>query len=73
MCSSGCRRGSSISFDRFIRTTDADHYEASKAIWQRMADAGDIYLGSYAGWYSVRDEAYFAEAETVVERRRRSG
>jgi methionyl-tRNA synthetase len=55
-----------ISFDRFIRTTDADHLEASKVIWQRMADSGDIYLGSYAGWYSVRDEAYFTEAETRV-------
>jgi len=55
-----------ISFDRFIRTTDADHLEASKAIWQRMNDAGDIYLGSYAGWYSVRDEAYFAESETTL-------
>ncbi len=38
-----------ISFDRFIRTTDADHLEASKVIWQRMIDAGDIYLGSYCG------------------------
>lgn len=36
-----------ISFDRFIRTSDADHYEASKAIWKRMADAGDIYLDAY--------------------------
>ena len=40
-----------ISFDRFIRTTDPDHYAASAAIWQRMADHGDIYLDSYAGWY----------------------
>ncbi|MBI3215805.1 MAG: methionine--tRNA ligase [Mycobacterium sp.] len=55
-----------ITFDRFIRTTDADHLEASKALWQKMADAGDIYLGSYAGWYSVRDEAYFTEAETTL-------
>ena len=50
----------SISFDRFIRTTDADHLEASKDIWQRMDASGDIYLGSYAGWYSVRDETYFS-------------
>ena len=55
-----------ISFDRFIRTSDADHYEASKAIWQAMSDAGDIYLGAYAGWYSVRDERFFAEDETEV-------
>ncbi|BCQ07811.1 methionine--tRNA ligase [Mycobacterium heckeshornense] len=55
-----------ISFDRFIRTTDPDHHEASKAIWQRMADAGDIYLDTYSGWYSVRDERFFVESETRV-------
>ncbi|HEX7321353.1 MAG TPA: methionine--tRNA ligase, partial [Mycobacterium sp.] len=55
-----------ISFDRFIRTTDADHLAASKAIWQQMADAGDIYLDTYSGWYSVRDERFFAESETQV-------
>jgi methionyl-tRNA synthetase len=55
-----------ISFDRFIRTTDADHLEASKEIWQRMASAGDIYLDTYAGWYSVRDERFFVESETTV-------
>jgi methionyl-tRNA synthetase len=54
-----------ISFDRFIRTTDPDHYAASTAIWQRMAERGDIYLDSYAGWYSVRDERFFTEAETT--------
>ncbi|HYB37223.1 MAG TPA: methionine--tRNA ligase [Mycobacterium sp.] len=53
-----------ISFDRFIRTTDADHLEAAKVIWQRMADADDIYLGKYAGWYSVRDETYLSGDET---------
>lgn len=53
-----------ISFDRFIRTTDADHLHASTAIWQRMVDAGDIYLDAYAGWYSVRDERFFTESET---------
>jgi methionyl-tRNA synthetase len=55
-----------ISYDRFIRTTDADHYEAAKAIWQRMEAAGDIYLSKYSGWYSVRDEAYYGEDETEV-------
>jgi methionyl-tRNA synthetase len=53
-----------ISFDRFIRTSDADHYEACKAIWRAMNESGDIYLGTYAGWYSVRDERFFAEDET---------
>jgi methionyl-tRNA synthetase len=55
-----------VSFDRFIRTSDADHYESSKAIWRRMNEAGDIYLGSYSGWYSVRDERFFSEDETEV-------
>ncbi|HXA10729.1 MAG TPA: methionine--tRNA ligase, partial [Mycobacterium sp.] len=53
-----------ISFDRFIRTTDADHHEASKEIWRRMSAAGDIYLDAYSGWYSVRDERFFVESET---------
>src|SRR5579875_3331589 len=56
-----------ISFDRFIRTTDADHHRASKEIWRRMADAGDIYLDTYAGWYSVRDERFVTESETAVD------
>jgi methionyl-tRNA synthetase len=55
-----------VSFDRFIRTTESQHHRSSQAIWQRMADNGDIYLDSYAGWYSVRDEAYYAEDETVL-------
>src|SRR5581483_5241519 len=55
-----------ISYDRFIRTTEVAHYKASQAIWQKMADAGDIYLGNYEGWYSVRDEAFYAESETQV-------
>ncbi len=53
-------------YDRFIRTTEADHYAAAQALWRRMEANGDIYLAKYAGWYSVRDEAYYDEAETVV-------
>jgi methionyl-tRNA synthetase len=55
-----------ISYDRFIRTTEPAHHTASQAIWQAMADAGDIYLGRYEGWYSVRDEAYYGEEELIV-------
>jgi methionyl-tRNA synthetase len=55
-----------VSFDRFIRTTEEQHHRSSQEIWQRMAANGDIYLDSYAGWYSVRDEAYYAEDETVL-------
>jgi len=55
-----------VSPDDFIRTTEPRHHRACQAIWERMAAAGDIYLGKYAGWYSVRQEAYFDEAETTV-------
>jgi methionyl-tRNA synthetase len=55
-----------ISFDRFIRTTEADHHRASQAIWQAMEANGDLYLGRYEGWYSVRDEAYYDEEELAV-------
>ena len=55
-----------ISYDRFIRTTEPEHHVASQAIWRAMVDKGDIYLGRYEGWYSVRDEAYYGEEELVV-------
>lgn len=55
-----------VSFDRFIRTTEEQHHRSSQEIWRRMAENGDIYLDSYSGWYSVRDEAYYAEDETVL-------
>ena len=50
--------------DDFIRTTEDRHHRSSMAIWERMKANGDIYLSKYAGWYSVRDEAYYAESET---------
>ena len=52
-----------ISNDDFIRTTEQRHVHSSQAIWSVLQEAGDIYLDSYAGWYSVRDEAFFAEDE----------
>jgi len=52
--------------DDFIRTTEPRHYRASEEIWRRMEANGDIYKDAYAGWYSVRDEAYYAESETEV-------
>ena len=55
-----------ISFDRFIRTTDDDHKALVQALWHRMAANDDLYLGRYEGWYSVRDEAYYDEAELVT-------
>lgn len=51
--------------DRFIRTTEDAHKKAAQDIWSRLIESGDIYLGSYKGWYSVRDEAFYAESELI--------
>ena len=56
-----------ISYDRFFRTTEPAHHRASQAIWERMAANGNLYLDRYEGWYSVRDEAYYDEAELTGE------
>jgi methionyl-tRNA synthetase len=55
-----------VSYDRFIRTSEADHYSASQAIWKAMEERGDLYLDRYEGWYSVRDEAYYEEEELTL-------
>lgn len=55
-----------ISNDDFIRTTEPRHYAACQELWRRMDASGDIYLDRYSGWYSVRQEAYFDEADTMV-------
>src|SRR3954451_5125477 len=52
-----------VSYDRFMLTSEPDHYRASQAIWAAMEKNGDLYLGRYEGWYSVRDEAYYDESE----------
>jgi methionyl-tRNA synthetase len=52
-----------VSYDRFIRTSQQDHYRASQAIWKAMEERGDLYLDRYEGWYSVRDEAYYEPDE----------
>ncbi|CAM9596309.1 unnamed protein product [Ascophyllum nodosum] len=54
-----------FSNDRFVRTTDARHKAAATALWNRLQERGQITLGVYAGWYSVRDEAFYTEAELV--------
>jgi methionyl-tRNA synthetase len=55
-----------IGHDDFIRTTEPRHIEACQELWRRMEANGDIQLATYAGWYSVRQEAYFDEDETIV-------
>ena len=49
----------------FIRTTEPRHKKACIALWNKMLANGAIYLDSYAGWYAVRDEAYYQESELI--------
>lgn len=52
-----------LSNDDFIRTTEERHKKGVQHFWNLLVESGDIYLDSYAGWYAVRDEAYYAEDE----------
>ncbi|MDR3425783.1 MAG: methionine--tRNA ligase [Alphaproteobacteria bacterium] len=52
-----------FSNDDFIRTTEERHKKACQALWGELLKRGEIYLGKYAGWYAVRDEAYYGEDE----------
>jgi methionyl-tRNA synthetase len=54
-----------ISHDRFIRTTDPDHVRASIEMVKRAQAAGDIYKGTYAGWYCPGDNEFKTEAQIV--------
>lgn len=54
-----------FSNDDFIRTTEPRHIKAAQALWDELLKKGDIYAGKYAGWYAVRDEAFYAEGELV--------
>jgi len=56
-----------ISNDDFIRTTETRHKESVKALWNKLKENGSIYKGKYAGWYSMRDEAFYSEKELTED------
>jgi len=55
-----------ITNDDFIRTTEERHKKSCQALWQTLAANNQIYLGGYEGWYAVRDEAFYDEAELTT-------
>jgi methionyl-tRNA synthetase len=55
----------SISYDRFIRTEDADHVRGVQAFISKMQARGDIYKGAYEGWYCVSCEAFKQESDLL--------
>jgi len=52
--------------DDFIRTTEPRHVAACQDLWRRLVERGEITLGQYEGWYSVRDEAFYGEDDLVA-------
>src|SRR5215469_9939608 len=54
-----------ISNDDYIRTTEKRHIRGVQALWRELERRGEIYLGRFAGWYAVRDEAFYDESELV--------
>ncbi|MBE0701305.1 MAG: methionine--tRNA ligase [Acholeplasmataceae bacterium] len=61
-----------ISYDKFVRTTDEDHVISVQAIFKKLYDQGDIYLGKYEGWYSIADESFILEKD-IIDGRAPSG
>ncbi|MDR1031907.1 MAG: methionine--tRNA ligase [Holosporales bacterium] len=52
-----------LSNDDFIRTTEPRHITSAQAMWQKLEESGNIYKGTYSGWYSTRDEAFVSNDE----------
>ena len=53
------------SYDKFIRTTDADHEAQVQKIFKKLYDQGDIYKGYYEGLYCTPCESFFTESQLV--------
>ncbi|MBD5634759.1 MAG: methionine--tRNA ligase [Candidatus Eremiobacteraeota bacterium] len=54
-----------VSFDDFIRTTEPRHTTQVIAVFERLKESGDVYLGKYEGWYCTNDETFWLESKLV--------
>ena len=54
-----------VEYDDFIRTTEPRHERVVQAVFERMRENGDVYLGKYEGWYCVSDETFWPETKLV--------
>jgi methionyl-tRNA synthetase len=64
----GAWKDMDIEYDRFIRTTEAEHYRVVDVFLTRLNELGHIYSGTYAGWYCVPDERYWTDKDLGAER-----
>src|SRR5206468_9097066 len=56
-----------VHYDDFVRTTEPRHVHAAQALFRTLREHGDIYQGTYEGWYCQPDETHFAEEEVIRE------
>ncbi len=54
-----------VSYDKFIRTTDDYHEKQVQKIFKKLYEKGDIYKGSYEGWYCTPCESFWTESQLV--------
>ncbi len=54
-----------VEYDDFIRTTEPRHTHVVQTIFERLRENGDVYLGTYEGWYCVSDETFWLESKLV--------
>jgi len=55
-----------VDYDFFVRTTMPEHHKLAALLWELCMANGDIYKGTYDGWYDVRSEAYITESEAQL-------
>ena len=68
-----CWKLLNISNTDFIRTTEQRHKDVVEEVFRRLLSTGDIYSGTYEGWYSVADETFFRDSEVKDGRAIESG
>ena len=54
-----------VEYDDFIRTTQPRHEHVVQAVFDKLRDNGDVYLGKYEGWYCVHDETFWLESKLI--------
>lgn len=62
-----------VGYDRFIRTTEEQHKRVTSEVFRRLQETGDIYQGSYEGWYSVADETFLRDSEVEDGKSKETG
>ena len=55
-----------VSNDRYVRTTEPEHYKLAQSVLEKSIAADDVYLSNYSGWYNVKEETFVNETEAKL-------